>query len=135
MTVFRLLVTGPRHCTDAQALDVRQRLARVWMVSSLDYDHMIVVDGACPTGVDPIAHGWAQDTPGVTSERHPADWRYGRRAGPARNKLMVDLGADLCLGFLGPGSKGTWNCLQFAVDAGILTRAYSLPTPDQLEEP
>jgi hypothetical protein len=39
---------------------------------------------------------------------------------------MVSLGADLCLGFPGPGSKGTWDCLRKAVDAGIPTRVRSL---------
>lgn len=42
---------------------------------------------------------------------------------PIRNKQMVELGADLCLAFpdhpKGHGSRGTWNCIDLAQQAGI----------------
>jgi len=58
------------------------------------------------------------------AEVHRADWKkYGRAAGPIRNKQMVELGADLCLAFpdhpKGHGSRGTWNCVKLAQQAGI----------------
>lgn len=49
--------------------------------------------------------------------------KYGRAAGPIRNKEMVRLGADLCLAFpdhpKGQGSRGTWGCIDLAHQAGI----------------
>lgn len=50
-------------------------------------------------------------------------FRYGKPnfscAGLVRNQLMVDLGADICLAFPLPGSRGTWDCMGRAEAAGI----------------
>jgi hypothetical protein len=35
---------------------------------------------------------------------------------------MVDLGADLCLAFPMPRSRGTWDCVRRAKKAGIVVR-------------
>lgn len=82
----------------------------------------------------------------LTIETHPADWdncaadcKPGHRvrkkpgdtlhpgkcddfcpdAGPRRNAYMVSLGADICLAFPLPGSRGTRNCMRLARQAGI----------------
>lgn len=90
---------------------------------------MTIVHGACPTGADAFAHGWFSlplDDPTLTAieEAHPADWgRYGKGAGPIRNREMVDAGADLVLAFPLPGpksrSRGTWDCVGAAEAHGI----------------
>jgi hypothetical protein len=75
-------------------------------------------------------HGWAL-------EPHAADWSRGKRAGPERNKHMVELGAsvaiiltDLCAI---PGcrrqsgthiSHGTAGCATLAEEAGMKTWRY-----------
>jgi len=38
---------------------------------------------------------------------------------------MVALGAKLCIGFPGPRSRGTWDCLEKATNAGIETYSKS----------
>jgi hypothetical protein len=40
---------------------------------------------------------------------------------------MVSLGADICLAFPQPGSKGTWDCARKAADAGIPVVLQTLP--------
>lgn len=123
---FRLLITGTRENGEV----IRRH---VWEVLSA-FTHsddfplgrtLTVVHGQCPRGgVDLYADQWAQHW-GYLPEPHPADWRrHGRRAGPIRNKAMVDTRPDYCIGFPGPGSKGTWGCLQQAVDAGIPTKVH-----------
>lgn len=68
---------------------------------------------------DWLAHQIAEEL-GWTDEPHPAEWhRLGPRAGPIRNQAMVDAGADVCLAFASPGSRGTWDCVRRAREAGI----------------
>jgi hypothetical protein len=59
-------------------------------------------------GADSIAEKWAQNR-GVETRRYPADWgRYGRQAGPIRNReMLMDGKPDLVVAF--PGGKGTHN--------------------------
>lgn len=126
---WRVLVTGSRHCTDGQALTVREHLDRATrLFRELAHRRLIVVHGRCPHGgVDLVAHRWAEQMPGVAVEPHPADWgRHGAAAGPRRNTAMVALGADLCVAFPGPGSRGTWDCVRKAADAGIRVEIFPL---------
>lgn len=128
--VFRVLVTGARDTAPAQDAYVRGKLAELQEADrALHGDRlMIVVDGRCPTGgVDRAAQKWAERTDGVESEGHPAKWKQlGDRAGPARNTEMVQLGAHIVLAFPGQWSRGTWDCLTKAVNAGIPPRLYPL---------
>lgn len=118
----RLLITGSRHGWDheelyAALLDARLELGK----------YPTLVHGAAD-GVDVQAAriwaGW-----GLPVEAHPADWdTYKTRAGPMRNKEMVNLGADLCLGFVAPGSKGTVHTVKLAKRADIPTKIYERGT-------
>lgn len=114
----RVLVTGSRDWKDRSS---------VWyaLQGELErYGSIVVVHGACPTGADDIADRWAwgmyQEGHQAMPEDHPADWdRYGKAAGPIRNKHMVDLGADVCHAFPIEGSRGTFGCMRLAEEAGI----------------
>lgn len=58
---------------------------------------------------------------GFPVERYPADWeRYGKRAGPIRNRKMLDQGPDLVVAF--GGDKGTADCVREARRRGIAVR-------------
>lgn len=107
----RVLVTGSREWADCYTIyRALQRLS--------EKHSIIVVHGDCPTGADHLAERAARKL-GVPTERHPADWSLGKKAGPLRNQKMVDLGADLCLAFPLPGSRGTLDCMRRAKAAGI----------------
>jgi hypothetical protein len=49
---------------------------------------------------------------------------YNPQAGLARNRLMVELGADICLAFVRNGSRGASHCAALAEEAGIPVRRY-----------
>lgn len=120
--VSRILVTGSRNWTDRDA--VFNALTDVLTECGHPAD-AVVVHGACPTGADRMADEIWSGFLGYPVERHPADWsRFGRGAGPRRNQEMVDLGADLCLAFLVPGSRGTADCVTRAERAGIPVRKF-----------
>jgi hypothetical protein len=121
----RILVTGSRDWTDADAIE--SGLWAVWVDagSPLLTESMTVAHGACPTGADAIADAIALRV-GMQVERHPADWeRYGKRAGFIRNAEMVALGADICLAFIKDHSRGATMTADLAEKAGILTRRWT----------
>lgn len=86
----------------------------------------LVVHGACPTGADAIADRWCETT-GTPCARMPAWWRAfeGNSAGPIRNGWMVKFfpTAEL-LAFPYPNSKGTWDCVRQAKEAGLKVRVF-----------
>lgn len=70
-------------------------------------------------GADRMAGAWAIKH-GVQVAKCPANWaKYGRKAGPLRNAMMLKLKPDLVLAF--PGGKGTANMVTQAQIAGIKT--------------
>lgn len=109
----RLLITGTRYGWDENAL----KQALFTALRELGTEDTILVHGAAP-GVDSQAAQIWKDW-GLQDEPHPADWSIGKKAGPLRNQEMVDLGADLCLAFPRPDSRGTRHCASAAEAAGI----------------
>lgn len=130
---FRVLVTGSRDWSDAEAIDTAlSAMARG--AAEGGYDGMTVVHGGA-SGADSLAQRWASlrrdaGQP-VVPEPHPARWSRGASAGMERNREMVDLGADVCVAFVGPcnrprcrrpkphDSHGTAQCMRLAERAGI----------------
>lgn len=122
MTPYRVLATGWREWPETHRPIVWRALDRVaWEVPRR---RIVVVHGKCPYGgVDLWADQWARQEGRAEPEEHPAEG-FGPwpACGPKRNSHMVNLGADLCLAFPGPNSRGTWDCVRKAVDADIPTR-------------
>ena len=120
----RILVTGSRDWSDWPTL------AKALFEAVDDYGPLVVVSGHCPTGADAMAEWVAEnllhhmEVSVVRVERHPADWSLGRRAGPERNRKMVELGADVCLAFIKNGSKGATHTANLAEKAGIPVRRF-----------
>lgn len=112
---FRILITGSRHWTDKVA--VSDALRQAWMDAGKPSRVVVVHGGA--RGADYIADVYAKRS-GFVTEPHEADWKkFGYGAGPKRNQEMVDAGADICLAFPKPDSKGTLDCMARAEKAGI----------------
>lgn len=113
---FRLIVSGMRDWSDWRR--VYKRLDAILKLRP----NLILVHGACPTGVDAIADRWAARR-GVRVLRFPANWKvYGKRAGPVRNEKMARRGADYCMTFWDGKSRGTGSMYRAARRAGIPTR-------------
>jgi predicted Rossmann fold nucleotide-binding protein DprA/Smf involved in DNA uptake len=69
-------------------------------------------------GADALAERLAGER-GLTIDVIPADWRrYGRGAGPIRNKQIVE-SADLVIAFWDGKSRGTRSALSHAEKMGI----------------
>lgn len=114
----RVIVTGARTWTDMKT--VYNTLTDEW----LDHGDFVLVHGACPSGADKFAHEWAlwaQVYPNfnVSIETFPADWSLGKKAGPIRNQMMVDAGANRMFAFPMEDSVGTLGCIEMAKKAGI----------------
>ena len=120
---MRILVTGSRDWE--QRAELERALLDARLDSSLiSDDPPTLVSGACPTGADRMAEEFAASA-GWTVERHPADWKtHGRKAGPIRNREMVNAGADLCLAFIRNGSRGATMTADLAERAGIKVLRY-----------
>lgn len=135
---YRVLVTGSRDwahiCAIADALDQ--------VIAEVSPRPVLVVHGACPTGADRQAEHYVRWLKSkeclIDVERHPAE-NFGLwpRCGPIRNRHMVDLGAGVCLAFIGPctssrcrrpdphPSHGASGCASLAEKAGIPTRRFT----------
>jgi hypothetical protein len=122
----RVIVTGSRDWPDDSAvfftLYDALRQAR-WIGEVLD-----VIHGGCPTGADAYAAGWCAIARKlgypVNEIVYEADWSIGRKAGPERNKRMIEAGADKVLAFNRNNSRGTSGTMKLANDAGIPVELY-----------
>jgi hypothetical protein len=80
-------------------------------------------------GLDSLVDSLAAEF-NARTEPHPADWdNHGKRAGIMRNAEMAEAGADLCIAFPMPSSRGTWDMIRRAADAGIPVRIYPQQPP------
>ena len=71
------------------------------------HGRFVMVNGMCPTGADKFAYDWAIKKR-ISIETYSADWvKYGKAAGPIRNKQMSYAGLTGAVMF-GNG-KGTRN--------------------------
>lgn len=114
---MKVLVTGSREWTNWAA--IYTALATLPPGST-------VVHGHCPRGADHIADILARAI-GHSVVRIPADWnRYGRAAGPIRNRLMLTLHPDIehVLAFPVPQSRGTVDMIRAATAAGKRVTVY-----------
>jgi hypothetical protein len=121
---MRVLFSGSRKFTDDGAvIAVLERLAK----RAGGAEHVVVVHGGA-SGLDSIAGVLARHM-GMAVEVHHADWqKQGKAAGPIRNQVMVDHGADLLVAYPLPGGRGTQDCIERGVEAGIPTLVYDAST-------
>lgn len=118
----RILVTGSRDWTDRGA--VVDALWRAWIDLGANLE-TVLVQGECHLGGADLIAKQVWQACGLPVESHPADMGPdGHILGPKRNAHMVSLGADLCLAFPLPSSRGTRNCMRLAREAGIPVRVY-----------
>jgi hypothetical protein len=108
---MRVLVCGDRNWTDQ--VRITSRLAQ------LGLGHVIVHGAA--RGADTMA-GVAAGNLDLSVDVYPAQWdKFGRSAGPIRNRQMLDTKPDLVIAFHSniEASKGTKDCVNEARRRGI----------------
>ncbi len=80
-----------------------------------EYD-IIFVSGGC-SGADMLGEKYAEEN-GFQIERYPAEWdKYGKYAGPKRNKKMAQM-SDYVICFWDGKSRGTKLMIDFAIQFG-----------------
>lgn len=105
----RIVVAGGRSFSDEQM--VRWAFREI----GLGYGD-VVVHGAC-RGADVTCARIAQLF-GAETEAHPANWKkYGKAAGPIRNREMLESDAYMLIAF--PGGRGTFNAVMTARSLGV----------------
>ena len=83
-------------------------------LSDIRKKNNIVIISGCASGADAIGERYAKEN-GFEVERYPADWeRYGRSAGPRRNKQMAEV-CDFVICFWNEKSKGTKSMIDYAI--------------------
>lgn len=114
---MRILVCGGRNFMNQELVD---RI--LFEVTQLDNQYTMgtIIHGNA-RGADTFGALWGYRM-GWKVEPYGAEWRkYGKAAGPIRNKQMLDEGKpDLVIAF--PGGKGTANMVQLAHKAGVPVR-------------
>ena len=87
-------------------------------------DTIIILSGHC-SGVDSAAEQYAS-LKGFETIIFPAEWKkYGRAAGPVRNKQMVE-SSDIVIAFWDEKSKGTKSLINLAKKAGKTLIVYKI---------
>ncbi len=117
----RVVIAGSRHFNDYALFCsvVDKCLSRI----RNEYD-LIILSGHC-SGTDLMAERYAKEN-GLALEVFPADWSLGRKAGPLRNKQMVDV-ADFAIAFPS-GGPGTRSLIELAKQKGIPVRIHHVET-------
>jgi len=98
---MKVVIAGDRNCDDRAIVKEA--------IEESGFEITEVISGGA-RGVDTVGEEWATDN-GIPFARFPADWeRYGRAAGPKRNKQMAEYG-DALVAVLALGSRGTKNMI------------------------
>lgn len=115
---MKVLVCGDRNYADKEAIK------RTLLDLLRAYDITCIIEGEAK-GADTLGRIVAEEL-GITVEKYPADWlKYGRSAGPIRNRQMLVEGKpNLVIAFHDDieHSKGTKNMLEQARKAGVPRR-------------
>ena len=76
----------------------------------------LFISGGCH-GADALGERYAREH-GYKIKRYPAEWeKYGRAAGPMRNRKMAEI-ADFIICFWDGKSRGTKTMIDFATEKG-----------------
>lgn len=100
----------------------REDASRKFLFSTMEKLHADrrftdLMQGGAP-GYDRFAKEWAGTHPEITAWEFRAEWsKFGRAAGPIRNKRMANWKPDVVVAF--PGHDGTADMVKQARAAGI----------------
>lgn len=90
-------------------------------LSDIRKENNIIIVSGCASGADAIGERYAAEN-GFKVEKYPPNWKkYGRSAGPKRNKQMAEV-SDYVICFWDKKSKGTKSMIEFAKKCGKYVR-------------
>jgi hypothetical protein len=108
-----VVISGDKNWTDVAII-------REWLLKLQDWGYDTVIEGKA-RGADTIA-GREAKSMGFNVIEYPAEWdKYGKAAGPIRNRKMLDNKPQLVVAFHNniEQSKGTKDCITEAKKRGI----------------
>ncbi len=106
--VKRIVVAG---CIDYNNYDEAKEFIDECICDIRNEYKLIFISGGC-RGADALGERYEKEN-GFEIDRIPADWkRYGRAAGPKRNKQMAQI-ADLVICFWDGQSRGTKSMIDY----------------------
>jgi hypothetical protein len=111
----KIIICGDRNYTNRDKIYIA-------MIGFFCDEEFLLIEGGA-TGADSLAKDCAIQI-GIPYKEFPADWnKYGKRAGPIRNKQMLDENPELVVGFHSDikNSKGTKHMISIAEKKGIKT--------------
>lgn len=110
MSKLRIVVTGGRDFADGTL--VHAALTKLHQ----EYGILELAEGGA-RGADRLARIWCWEN-SVVCRCWPADWSRGKRAGPERNRQMLDnFRPDMLVAF--SGGRGTADCMMAARERGV----------------
>ena len=118
MNRLRILVCGGRHFDDYVLLEKTIN----GVIAESGCEGIEIVSGHC-VGADRLGEIYAEKH-NAQVKIFPAEWeKYGKRAGPMRNKQMVDYISGfenkIVIAFVSANTKGTRNTITLAQKANI----------------
>ena len=82
-------------------------------LSNVRKENEIIILSGCANGADAIGERYAKEN-GLKIKKYPANWeKYGRGAGPKRNKEMAEV-CDFVICFWDKKSRGTKSMINLA---------------------
>jgi hypothetical protein len=112
---MKVLICGSRHFQDRALME---RTLSQFVITE-------VVEGGAP-GADTLAKEWASAN-NIPVTECMAEWeKYGRAAGPIRNRKMLLEGPELVIAFMANGSRGTKNMVKQAEKVGVRTHVVEI---------
>ncbi len=109
LPIKRVVIAG---CRDYNNYEEAKNYIDFCLFDIRKKNHIIIVSG-CASGADAIGEQYAKEN-GFKVEKYPADWeKFGRSAGPRRNKQMAEI-SDYVICFWDGKSRGTKSMIEYA---------------------
>ena len=117
---MKVLICGDRHWGDPEP--IKELLT---LLQTTTNNQLLIITGGAP-GADQTAERLCESL-NIPNTIFYANWeKYGRRAGPIRNSVMIGTRPDIVIAFHNnvDSSKGTKNCIEQAQRKNIFTVIY-----------
>ena len=112
---MKTIVAGSRDITDLKLV--------THTIETVSFEVTEVVSGRA-RGVDTLGEVWAEQNK-IPIQYFPADWnKFGRGAGPIRNREMAEY-ADALIAVWDGVSRGTRNMIELAKTYGLVVEVYN----------
>lgn len=113
--MFRVIIAGTRDFKDYELL--KSYCDYMLSKKAQSGEEIVIISGGA-TGADTLGEQYAKER-GYSLRQFPAQWdKYGRQAGPMRNRQMAE-NADALIAYWDGESRGTKNMIEEAKKRGL----------------